>query len=246
MKTQIDHLVIVAKTLEFGVQWCEATLGVTPGPGGEHALYGTHNRLLKIATPTHPLAYLEIIAINPGAKRTASATTQRWFDMDDAALQAAVTKAPRLMHFVASTDEIQAARIALKAQGIERDEAGRVVLIVGFRRVGFHGGDVRIVEADPRFAAGRVDAALVKFHAHRAGDVLLRFLDVGLERVAFGRIPEAVVNEFRVFRDEAVAQVLELVDAVEDGLLGVAPHQQMLGQTLDAQGLVRANHLQQL
>ncbi len=123
MKTQIDHLVVVAKTLEQGVQWCEATLGVTPGPGGEHALYGTHNRLLKIATPTHPLAYLEIIAINPGAKRTASATTQRWFDMDDAALQAAVAKAPQLVHFVVSTDEIQAARIALKAQGIERGPA---------------------------------------------------------------------------------------------------------------------------
>ncbi len=123
MKTQIDHLVVVAKTLELGVQWCEATLGVTPGPGGEHALYGTHNRLLKIATPAHPLAYLEIIAINPGAKRTAAATTQRWFDMDDAALQAAVAKEPRLVHFVASTDEIQAARIALKAQGIERGPA---------------------------------------------------------------------------------------------------------------------------
>ena len=123
MKTQIDHLVIVAKTLEQGVQWCEATLGVTPGPGGEHALYGTHNRLLKIATPAHPLAYLEIIAINPGAKRTSAAATQRWFDMDDAALQAAVAKEPRLVHFVASTDEIQAARIALKAQGIERGPA---------------------------------------------------------------------------------------------------------------------------
>ena len=123
MKTQIDHLVVVAKTLEQGVQWCEATLGVTPGPGGEHALYGTHNRLLKIATPAHPLAYLEIIAINPGAKRTSAAATQRWFDMDDAALQAAVAKEPRLVHFVASTDEIQAARIALKAQGIERGPA---------------------------------------------------------------------------------------------------------------------------
>ena len=32
----------------------------------------------------------------------------------------------------------------------------------------------------------------------------------------------------------AVAQVLELVDAVADGVLGVAPHQQMLGQTLPA------------
>ncbi|BCO28612.1 hypothetical protein MIZ03_3521 [Rhodoferax lithotrophicus] len=123
MKTHIDHLVIVAKTLEQGVQWCEATLGITPGPGGEHAQYGTHNRLFKIATPAYPLAYFEIIAINPGAKKTGSATAQRWFDMDNSALQAAVAIEPRLVHFVANTTEIQAARIALKTLGIERGPA---------------------------------------------------------------------------------------------------------------------------
>ncbi len=120
MKTQIDHLVVVAKTLELGVQWCEATLGITPGPGTEHTLYGTHSRLFKIATPANPLAYLEIIAINPAAKRPASATAKRWFDMDDAALQAAIAVEPRLVHFVANTDDIQAARIALKKQDIDR------------------------------------------------------------------------------------------------------------------------------
>jgi len=123
MKTQIDHLVVVAQTLALGVQWCEATLGITPGPGGEHAQYGTHNRLFKIATPANPLAYLEIIAIDPGVKRPANSTASRWFDMDDAALQAAVAIEPRLVHFVANTDDIQAARIALKAQGIERGPA---------------------------------------------------------------------------------------------------------------------------
>ncbi|OGB29810.1 MAG: hypothetical protein A3F78_18285 [Burkholderiales bacterium RIFCSPLOWO2_12_FULL_61_40] len=123
MKTQIDHLVVVAQTLEQGVQWCEATLGVTPGPGGEHAQYCTHNRLFKIATPSHPLAYFEIIAINADAKKPANALAKRWFDMDDAALQAAVATAPRLVHFVANTDDIQAARIALKAQGIDRGPA---------------------------------------------------------------------------------------------------------------------------
>lgn len=123
MKTQIDHLVVVAQTLALGVQWCEATLGITPGPGGEHAAYGTHNRLFKIATPANPLAYFEIIAIDPGAKRPANSTASRWFDMDDAALQAAVAIEPRLVHFVANTDDIQAARIALKAQGIERGPA---------------------------------------------------------------------------------------------------------------------------
>lgn len=123
MKTQIDHLVVVAQTLEQGVQWCEATLGITPGPGGEHAQYGTHNRLFKIATPSYPLAYLEIIAINPAAKKSANASARRWFDMDDAALQAAVASEPRLVHLVANTDDIQAARTALAAQGIERGPA---------------------------------------------------------------------------------------------------------------------------
>ncbi|MDD2920023.1 VOC family protein [Rhodoferax sp.] len=123
MQTQIDHLVVVAQTLAQGVQWCEATLGVTPASGGEHAQYGTHNRLFKIATPTHPLAYFEIIAIDPSAKRPVNATGKRWFDMDDAALQAAVAVEPRLVHFVANTHDIQAARIALKAHGIERGPA---------------------------------------------------------------------------------------------------------------------------
>ncbi len=123
MKTQIDHLIVVAKTLELGVQWCEATIGITPGPGGEHAQYGTHNRLFKIATPAQPLAYLEIIAINPAAKRPANAPARRWFDMDDEALQAAVAIEPRLVHFVANTSDIQAALAALKAQGLDRGPA---------------------------------------------------------------------------------------------------------------------------
>ena len=123
MKTQIDHLVVVAQTLELGVQWCEAKMGITPGPGGEHALYGTHNRLFKIATPAYPLAYFEIIAINPEAKRPANAPSKRWFDMDDATLQAAVAIEPRFVHFVANTSDIQAARTALKAQGIDRGPA---------------------------------------------------------------------------------------------------------------------------
>ncbi|RFO95869.1 VOC family protein [Rhodoferax lacus] len=117
MKTQLDHVVVLAKTLEQGVQWCEATLGITPAPGGEHAQYGTHNRLFKIATPTNPFAYLEIIAIDPQAKGPAQG--KRWFDMDDPAVQAAVTTEPRLIHLVANTSDLHAARIALKGQGVD-------------------------------------------------------------------------------------------------------------------------------
>lgn len=120
MKAQIDHLVVAARTLAQGVQWCEAVFGITPGPGGEHALFGTHNRLFKIATPTNPLAYLEIIAINPTALPLTAPGNRRWFDLDDAALQAGVAAEPRLVHFVASTQDIQAACAALQAQGLAR------------------------------------------------------------------------------------------------------------------------------
>ena len=123
MTLHIDHLVIAAHSLEQGAQWCEAMLGVTPEAGGEHPQFGTHNRLLKIATPAHPLAYLEIIAIQPGAKGPANPNAKRWFDLDSPELRAAIAKEPRLVHFVASTDALQAARIALKNIGIERGPA---------------------------------------------------------------------------------------------------------------------------
>ncbi len=123
MKSQIDHLVIVANNLDQGIAWCEATLGITPGLGGEHKLFGTHNRLFKIATPANPLAYCEIIAINSEAARAVSTTKKRWFDMDNEALQAAVALAPRLVHFVANTPDVQAARAALSNLGIDRGPA---------------------------------------------------------------------------------------------------------------------------
>ena len=135
LKSQIDHIVVVARTLEQGVAWCEATLGITPETGGEHPQFGTHNRLFKIATSTFPLVYFEIIATKNIASQAINTTANtqnnaqnspknsRWFDMDDAALQDAVAKEPRLVHFVAQTDDIQAGRTALKALGIDRGPA---------------------------------------------------------------------------------------------------------------------------
>ena len=123
MKTELDHLVVMAANLEQGVQWCEEVLGITPGPGGEHELYGTHNRLFKIATPDYPMAYLEIIAINTLAVRPKKKQPRRWFDMDDPSLQAAVAQEPRLVHFVASTKDLLASRMALRMQAIDRGPA---------------------------------------------------------------------------------------------------------------------------
>ena len=120
MKSQIDHLVVAAHSLQQGVEWCEASLGITPAAGGEHEKYGTHNRLFKIATPAFPVAYLEIIAINPDAVIEKNPPPTRWFDLDNPQLQSELVKSPRLIHFVANTSNIQDARHAWKAQGIDR------------------------------------------------------------------------------------------------------------------------------
>lgn len=118
---ELDHLVVAAASLAEGVAWCEATLGITPGPGGEHALFGTHNRLFKVASASFPRAYFEIIAINPKAVPTRSG--KRWFDLDDEALQARLKQnGPQLIHWVARTGDVTAATANWREQGVERGE----------------------------------------------------------------------------------------------------------------------------
>lgn len=118
---RIDHLVVAAASLAEGVAWCEATLGLTPGPGGAHALFGTHNRLLRLHSADHPQAYLEIIAIDPAATPTRAAPLRRWFDLDDPSLrQRLQQEGPLLIHWVASVPDIGAAVARLRALGIER------------------------------------------------------------------------------------------------------------------------------
>jgi hypothetical protein len=125
----IDHLVVVAASLDEGSRWCRRTLGVDPAAGGAHPLMGTHNRLLNVSGPAHPRAYLEIIAIDPQARPALPPGRRRWFDMDDEALRAQVARhGPQLVHWVASVPDIAAAHAALAARGVDRGEiitAGR-------------------------------------------------------------------------------------------------------------------------
>lgn len=109
---EVDHLVVAAPTLAEGVRWCEATLGIVPGPGGQHPLMGTHNRLFSIASAAFPRAYFEIIAIDPAAAPPARA---RWFGLDTLRLDGG----PRLLHFVARTASLDAQCDALRAVGLE-------------------------------------------------------------------------------------------------------------------------------
>ena len=119
----VDHLVVLAPSLAEGVAWCEATLGVVPGPGGEHPLMGTHNRLIPVNTAAFPRAYLEIIAINREAAPQRAAGAKRWFDLDDDTLQARLrTQGPQLAHWVAQVPDLPQALATLSAQGIDRGQ----------------------------------------------------------------------------------------------------------------------------
>jgi hypothetical protein len=126
----LDHLVVLAPSLASGVAWAEATLGVTPGPGGEHPLMGTHNRLLRLGNGSDQsnaqqgAAYVEIIAINPAATPTLQSPERRWFDMDDPALSERVAQmGPQLVHWVARVPALAAALQAWQQLGINRGEA---------------------------------------------------------------------------------------------------------------------------
>jgi Glyoxalase-like domain len=106
----VDHLVVAARTLEEGVAWCEATLGITPAGGGQHPQMGTHNRVFAIGSEAFPNAYFEIIAIDPAAPPPGRA---RWFALDETDLAAG----PRLVHWVARSTQLDMHRWGLITVG---------------------------------------------------------------------------------------------------------------------------------
>jgi hypothetical protein len=116
----VDHLVVGARTLDEGVAWCEATLGITPGAGGQHPLMSTHNRLVNLSSAAFPRSYLEIIAIDPQAPPPGRV---RWYDLDDEAMQATLARGPRLIHWVVRSPGLGPHLMALAAAGVDRGEA---------------------------------------------------------------------------------------------------------------------------
>jgi hypothetical protein len=114
--TEVDHLVVAAASLEQGVAWCEATLGIVPGSGGKHPLMGTHNRVFNIASAAFPGTYFEIIAVDPEATPR---PRRRWFGLDDPELQQSIADAPRLVHVVARSRMLNLHREALVSAGID-------------------------------------------------------------------------------------------------------------------------------
>jgi hypothetical protein len=106
----LDHLVVAAATLDEGERYIEARLGVRPVRGGKHVAMGTHNSLAKLG----PKIYLEVIAVDPDAP---APQRPRWFGLDSARTRAELQNGPRLLHWVARTEDLDAARAAYGAAG---------------------------------------------------------------------------------------------------------------------------------
>ncbi len=102
VQAEPDHLVLGAATLAQGVAYVADLTGVTPLAGGQHVAMGTHNALVRLG----PKFYLEIIAIDPDGTRP---PRPRWFDLDDAGMQVALRERPQLIHWVARTNDLDAA-----------------------------------------------------------------------------------------------------------------------------------------
>jgi hypothetical protein len=95
--SQLDHLVVVARTLEEGAAHVAGQLGAQAVDGGSHPFMGTHNKLLNLWGGS----YLEIIACDPAA----AAARPRWFGLDDARLRQRLDKhGPFLAHWVARVE----------------------------------------------------------------------------------------------------------------------------------------------
>jgi hypothetical protein len=99
LHSSIDHIVIVASSLDSGIKYVHENLGVMPQKGGIHEKMGTHNYLLNLGNST----YLEVIAINPGWPKP---DRPRWFALDTLEPGAK----PKLLTWIARTDDINLAK----------------------------------------------------------------------------------------------------------------------------------------
>jgi hypothetical protein len=107
----LDHLVVAAHTLDQGSAYVQEALGVPMTGGGKHAAVGTHNRVLKLG----PGQYLEVIAIDPEGRQP---EFPRWFNLDDPEFQNRLKTRPRLITWVARTENVNALAEAIYGQRV--------------------------------------------------------------------------------------------------------------------------------
>lgn len=96
----LDHLTVVAPTLQEGIAHVRAALDVDVPFGQRHLYMGTWNHLVQLGGEV----YLEIVAVDPSGAAPAFA---RWFGLDDPArVRADWDAGRRLRGWVARTDDL--------------------------------------------------------------------------------------------------------------------------------------------
>jgi hypothetical protein len=97
---RLDHLTIVAPSLEAGAAHVLEQIGIPMQAGGKHPEMGTHNLLLRLSAE----AFLEVIAVDPAAETPSG---PRWFGLGDAeTVRSAWSEGRRLRGWVARTDDL--------------------------------------------------------------------------------------------------------------------------------------------
>ena len=92
---KLDHITVVAQSLEEGCAYIKDALGIDMPEGGAHPRMSTHNKLMALGQD----AFLELISIDPNA---VAPSRPRWFDLD------VFDGKPRLSTWVVGTDDIEA------------------------------------------------------------------------------------------------------------------------------------------
>ncbi len=105
---ELDHLAVIAPSLDEGFDYVKSELGVEVPLGGAHPKMGTHNRLMRLGEN----AYFEIIAIDPDAPLP---ETPRWFGLSKP------PRRPRLGAWILRTNHIKEslAQMPLAGEPIE-------------------------------------------------------------------------------------------------------------------------------
>ncbi len=164
----LDHIAVAGETLDAATDAVETALGVRLQSGGQHALFGTHNRLLGLADGL----YLEVIAIDPDARTPDRA---RWFDLDR------FSGSPRLTNWICRTSDIVGTLAALP------DGAGTPVAVAR--------GDLRwqmAVPGDGRLPFDNAFPALIQWQGDVHPAALLQESGCRLVRLTVSH-PEAEV-----------------------------------------------------
>jgi hypothetical protein len=102
--------------LAAGAATLRDVLGIDMPPGGRHPDMSTHNRVVKVGDA----CFLELIAVDPDAP---TLPHKRWFGLDDPAVHARITQAPRGVGWVVRTGDLDR---AVGASPVDLGEARRM------------------------------------------------------------------------------------------------------------------------